>query len=443
MAETETVVIDDKPTPETPAVVATSKGVSLADRLRLSELPLATTAGGKAFALKALHPSEHTIKSARVPGGNSMSVALCCDMVQTVPLTDDNLAVFINLIPSILTPCSINYNDSGGSSHAWTFVNNAFGGQVFANMTTTDLQSVIAALGSRIENYRVTSQSATVELIAPSLTDQGTITAAQFRLAPRTTELSFFSQGGNAITFQPDCIEYPEPPVSSELVLGTSAYTAKAREGVYMPLKLTKFKWQHFADRAIYVNAPNPIVLPYGTSHSLTTPLFFPYAELRGSTTVYNDCAVPKFCGNNFGRIVVAGCSKNTSLRVRVRQVVEITARPSTTYAPLLEVALPPDETSMKMYYEVSSRMADAYPASYNDLGTLWEKIKGIAKSVLPYVDPALDIASKIPVIGGVAQAAKVALPAVKGVVSAVSAAKKSVQDAKRQKAAKQTPKTK
>lgn len=426
--------MDQKPTPETPAVVVTSRGVSLADKLRLSELPLATTPGGKSFALKALHPSEHTIKSARVPGGNALSVALCCDMVQTIPITSANSSTRIVLMPSVITPASVEVRDGENFTFA-NFYNAAFGGVYKVSPDYTHTRAFVASLTGKIEHYRITSQSATVELIAPALSDQGTVTAAQYRIAPRTSEYTSSTDGVTALV-HPDIAIWPEPVSTSSLVLGTSAYTSKARDGVYMPLKLTKFKWRDFADRCDMFTDETSNIGVYPTGVNATSALTFPYHEHREGASL-ETISVPKFCGTNFGIIDVAGVAANVALRVRVRQVVEITAKPGTTYAPLLEAALPPDEVALRMYMEISSRMADGYPASYNDLGKLWEVIKGIGQKVLPYVEPALDFISRsgIPVASTVASVAKQAVPVVKNVVSAVKAAK---QQKKNTAAAKQ-----
>lgn len=397
-------------TPETPPVVLKTNGVSLADKLRLAELPLATTPGGKNFTMKALHPSEHTIKSARVPGGNKMSVALCCDMVQTIPLSAANDTLKVVVSPNIVVPCSVEVVHQNGSGSFGNFYNAAFGGSYLVNPTYTDTFAQLNRMIGLISEYRITSQSVTCELIAPSLSDQGTITAAQYDIPPQTVQISWYDTNTGDFNYHPDLYMYPEQQSGSTLVLGSSAYTAKARDGVYLPLKLTKFKWMNFTDRCIMQSMPVSFLASNTYTQAHTTALEFPYYENR--TSVPSGVAlpsVPKCCGNNFGIIDITGTAANVSVRIRVRQVVEITARPSTTYAPLLEVALPPDETAMRMYQEISSKMADGYPASYNDLGKLGDIIRGIGKKVLPFVDPALNLLSNVPgPVGAIASGAKV-----------------------------------
>lgn len=410
-----------------------TSGVSLADKLKLSDLPLATTPGGRAFSMKALHPAEHTIKSARVPGGNLNSVAVCCDMVQTIPVAEANDQVDIYVTPSIISPCCIKCERGGSAYLKGNMYNAAFGGAWKKDPTYHDTQSFVAKLRDSISHYRVTSQSVTVELIAPSLADQGTCTAVQYNLPPQTVQMSNMRIEGSTPFFvvHPDAHVYPNPQDPAGAILGTSAYTSKAREGCYLPLKLNNFKWRNFNDRVfLFEDATGYIGSDYRVT-SGTAPIFFPMIEDRTGLEEDESFSVPKLCGTNFGVIAFRGMAANVSLRVRVRQVVEISARPATTYAPLLEVALPPDDVAMKMYMEISARMMDAYPASYNDLGILGNIITGLGKKLLPFVEPALDVASKIPGVGGaIASVAKPIVSTVAKVVADKKAKKKAAKAA-------------
>lgn len=425
-------------TPAIPAIVASKGKVSLADHLDLRNLPLATTPGGTNFAMKALHPSEHTIKSARVPGGNRMSVALCCDMIETIPLADPSLRMEIVQMPSILTPASVHVMNpaTGASVFNANFYNAAFAGTYVRNPNAADTQAILNNMKGKIEEFRITSQSITAELIAPALSDQGTVLSAQYTLAPRTTQISDYTSESNRQVYDiaPDVIVYGRPVLPSQSVLGSSAYSSKAREGVYQPLKLTKLKWHSFNDWAVYYGVQDSSLLSGDVINTFSTvSQDFPYSENRTGVTRFSSLVVPKFCGHNFGITIFEGMAADVAVRIRVRQVVEITAKPGTTYAPLLEVALPPDPTALRMYSEISARMADGYPASYNDLGKLKDLILGIGKKVLPYVEPALNFVSKLPgPVGTVASVASSVMPqlksgaqAVKTVVKAAKAARK------------------
>lgn len=397
-------------------MVVTTQGATLADRLALKNLPLGTTPAGKNFTLKALHPSEHTIKAARIPGGNLPSVALCADMVETFNLPNDSMQATFVLQPNVAIPgmLILTTPGAGGSttSDYFDFFNPAFGGAVMKNPTAADINTAVRLMDNKFQQYRITSESVTIELIAPSLTDQGTITAVQYECAPRTIQGSSLEDHSGVVGLQtlPDTYIYPEPILPSQAILGTSAYTAKAREGVYMPLRLTKFKWMDYNDMCVCINQPQSYLdahIQYYQDPNQS--LIFPYFQNNAGLNHWKyRSAVPKLCGSNFGITVIDGVAKNVALRVRLRQVVEITCRPGSVYAPLLEAPLPPDSICEAMYHEISGKMKDAYPASYNDLGTLINAITRIGKSVMPYVDPVLSALSTVPgPIGAVAAGAQ------------------------------------
>lgn len=381
----------------------------MADHLKLSEMPLATTPGGKNFAFKALHPAAHEIKTARVPGGNAMSACLCSDQVTTVSVPDANSSIDIVVSPNIVAPASLTVKYPGADAmqqiDPYTFFNAAFGGSVVKSPTSNHYRDFLTRL-TAIQTYRITSQSVTVELIAPSLSNQGTITAAQYHLPPRVTgfaerQLNADSYSDRYAQIYPKILLFEEPVNPSQLVLGTSAYTSKARDGCYMPLKLTNLDFQNMNDPAMMKTVPTELCRQGAIEFSAGGIDRFPYYINKTGDELANTPVFPPFCGYNFGFITIAGVAADVAVRVRVRQVVEITSYPSSTYSPIMEVALPPDDVSIRMYYEVSQRMQDAYPASYNDLGKLRGIINTIAKKVSPFVSPALDILSHLPGVAG------------------------------------------
>jgi len=427
---------DISATPVNPPVVLSKGRVSLADHLDLRNLPLATTPGGTNFALKALHPSEHTIKTARVPGGNMNSTALCCDMVETIPLSaNGNNYCDISVWAQPLAPASVQWGHVVGgvktSDGYGSFMNAAFGGTFTLAPTPPYWNQLNDTFCQGVDGYRVVSQSVTAELIAPALSDQGTITAFQYNPGLRTAQMSV-SDSTNRYLVRSDLYVYEEPPQIAQGLMGTNGYTAKAREGVYLPLKITGFKWKTTRDVTQYGPAQAyAALMSTANPLSIGAPIFFPYTCNRGAVSLPIDWEVmPKPCSKSIGVIRIEGCAADVAIRIRVRQVLEIVARPGSVYAPLMEAALPPDPTSLKMYAEISARMADGYPASYNDLGKLKDLILGIGKKVLPYVEPGLDMLSKMPgPVGTVASVAKQAVPLVKtgaGVVKTIVAARKA-----------------
>lgn len=393
---------------ENPPVVVSRGKISLADHLKLNELPLATTPGGKNFALKALHPSEHTIKSARVPGSNVPSVAVCWDSVNTVNITNANSVASISQTANPICPVVMSVKD-GGTTTFYDFFNTVLTGEALVpGPSASQVRSIVGNV-TKFEKYRVTSQSVTVELIAPQLADQGTITAAQFAVEPTTVQPTTVSGATSLVVF-PDVWVYRPLPQPGMWLLGTSAYTSKAREGVYQPLKLDKFDWVSAYD---VVSMFDDSVGRGNFQLNLTDRLEFPYMSNRTAVANQSDLDfIMRPSSDTVGVIQVAGIAATASLRIRIRQVVELTGTPDSFFAPMFEAPLPPDELSQKMYFEISARMADAYPASYNDLGKLRDIIYKVGKKVLPFAEPLLDVASGFGgPIGLLASAGKALLP--------------------------------
>lgn len=409
--------------PAAPAIVRTGNKISLADHLDLRNIPLATTPGGKNFSLKALHPADPEIRSSRIPGSNRSSTALFCDMVETIPISNADEHVRIVLMPSPCVPCTVIRGATEGSMTyaSYAFCNVAFGGTFVVNPTAISYAHIEHLFNNVAEQYRVAAQSVTVELVAPSTSNQGSIVSSQVVQKPQKfygANISAYSgsQSGPTQCYAPLEL-YDSPPFGAQLVLGTNAFTGEARDGVYAPLKLTSLSFKDNNNPRACAGSVTGITVPtYAFTYNPYSPQIFPYPGNTG-----NDLYVPMFAPwscPNYSITTVTGMAANVALRIRVRQVLEIVPYPGTVYAGAMENALPVDELALKMYAEVSSKMRDAYPASFNDLGILKDVVVKLAKHLLPFVDPVLSAASSIP--GPIGLAATAASPVVRGAMPVV-----------------------
>lgn len=341
------------------------------------------------------------------------------DMVYTFPITVADTTAVVYQFPHPACPCFVGISsDPKGAM----FYNSAFGGSVGEPKNAT-LSSVTAQIVSACERYRINAQSVTVELIAPALSDQGTVTAAMIPFTRQRFYAAPANSGGTVAVLPLDV--YDPPTDESTWLTGTSAYTARAKDGCYQPLKLDSFKFKLTNELAILTSTTTPPPLHASPDLVASFPLF----STESTTTPTS---------RTYGAMMFRGMAANVALRVRVRQVMEMIVKPGTTYAPLAEPAPPPDETACKMYMEISARMKDGYPASYNDLGKLFEVVKRIGRTVLPYVEPALAALSRVPgPVGLVAQGVKAA----KTAAAAAAAAHKASLAAKEAQGRKQQPK--
>lgn len=410
-------------------VVQTRTAVTLADHLDLRNLPLATTPAGKNFAVKTLHPADSEIKIARAPGGLLPSVGISADMVDTLPFPSGSTSAYLVQTANIWVPLSIVFTDASGNyvdHYLWT--NSALGGPGLLHAPTTwaSIVANAANMYSSMSKFRVLSQSMTVDIIAPAVSDQGTIVASQFDSSPKTVSPGEWSS--NQIAAGADLWMYRNPPVANSLLMGTSAYTSKAREGFYQPLKLDKFKWVDIFDTYFQSGAvANPQTWNTGLTGSHSNfPIYF-----NAIAAAATDVSLPKPSSNVVGLAWIEGVNPSSvSLRIRARQCIEVIPIPGGTYAPLAEAPYPPDELAFKMVREIAARMKDAYPASWNAQGTLKDAILKIGNGVLKFADPVLDAVSMVPGVGSIAGGIKVAKGIAKAVTSVAKAQPKQRQPA-------------
>lgn len=392
---------------KTAPFVATKSSVTLADKLDLKNLPLATTPGGRAFAMKALHPADKEIKVARVPGSVLPTVAVACDQVKTISFPAGATQAFIIQSPNPLIQASIIFmSGAQGYLDHYVITNSALGGVGFHQQppSFSDLINNYNSQMEGVQSYRITSQCMTADVIAASLVDQGTIVSAQFQMKPKSVSPGDLNmnQSMTAIVkavVESDAWYYGVPPPTETLLTSTSAYTAKTKDGFYQPLKLDRFKWVANYDRHVPFTAPNKTqyqnISMKARDENITTDCTFPY-YLVGCTN--NNYSLPKPSSHTYGLTWIQGipADKDVAIRIRVRQVVELMPLPGSRYAPLSEAPLPPDDTSLRMVLEISARMQDAYPASYNDLDKLKRIINKIGSGLVKYVAPGLDVAGLV-----------------------------------------------
>jgi hypothetical protein len=391
----------------------------------LRNLPLAATPAGKAFAIKCLHPADHEIKTVRGPGGRVPSVGIASDMVETIAWPAGATYARIVQLANPAYPLFVDFRDAADANVKWyAWANAALGGPgVQENPTTPAKYAWMQGIANRIVAHRVMAQSVTCDVIAPAVANQGTIVSAQMSLPPQTVNFSSGNYDGSwaltGVNHVCDGYIYPwPPPTSAQLLMGTSAYTSRAVDGFYQPLKLDRFKFINTYDNFLPLNGvPDQVGTPNVSTGMGQWPYYLP-------GNVYNmaSASFPKPSSNIVGITFIEGTAGNpsVSLRLRCRQVLEIVPKIGSTMAPLAEAPFPPDELAYKMVVEIGARMKDAYPASYNSLGKLRETIAKIGKAVLKYADPVLDVMSVIPGVGSVASGLKVASKVGKSIMAGI-----------------------
>lgn len=392
-------------------MIAVYVSISLLEKLKTYDYT-ALTAGGYQWLRKALHPAESTIKAPRCPSHGVRPTATqetVTTWVLNPPPTDAahpdaTWSARIAIKNDPLCPIEVMSQSeyTGSNPVTITAFNQAFcpaGVQVVGTHTGPEFEGVRINFSNACEQYRQTSLSLTGVFVGATLSDQGSIIAAQM------------SDPGNICTMLPDSAGSPASysfcprvydiaqmlPGSDQLVLGTTPYVISAKEGFYMPMKMEHPEEWKRTDESYYIcrglttvngiEAWGANTTQYPSGNTLNATLPRPW--LRP-------------VDDGLGVIWMVGLARTTSFRLTLRVSVEMMTRPASTFATFCEPPALPDDHAIGMYYEIVSRMKDAYPAKDNDLGTLWQKIKNIAGGVWDMVSPALANTPLAPIVPAV-----------------------------------------
>lgn len=357
-------------------------------------VPLGETDVGKAWCLKALHPADTSILSSPMPTYETRSMASVAfnqlDLI-TLPATGDwdptktwNCKIWLHRDPVLLFSYSI---EQPGIYGIRRYV---FSKQI--GEATTYAQAY-QALRTNCEKFRMTSQSITCYFDAASQSDQGHIICAQTEL-PRVTAPYWPSTAPtNDTAIQMQVAFYQDPPPTYEQLLQTSrAYQGKAADGVYAPSKLLNIgQWVYtnqsykMIGTAPTTTVPGPGVVPF-KSYAQTT---FEGDEPAANFGVYtfpftNTEMVFGQPDTSLTTIMINGIAQSSSLRITTRWTLDVVVRPGTIYAPFAKMPPQADYNSLRMYSEVSRRMPDGHPSSFNNLGAILGVIGKVAATVAP-----------------------------------------------------------
>jgi len=304
------------------------------------------------------------------------------------PLVTANWNCDINMLPDCAVPGAYTTTDNAGHDSASNAWNEALGASA---------AGCSAMLTQLFERWRLGYMSITCYQDGPDLANQGTCCAAQF---PWTPEVILNPSAGDAT---PDsfatiahAVRYPRMPTFSELEKMPNAYFGRSREGCYMPLKLdyTHQRWRTAYDRVYQASSWTSdgeagYRIPFTTTGSV-----YPYPD-AGLTALHADSTghihwvgdpLPPLLQDNHGQVSFQNLAPTTRITVYWRVGIEAQVRPSSAFASFLKLSPPYDATAITEYYQVARELKDAFPADYNDLGKLWDVIKGAAMSLAPAI---------------------------------------------------------
>lgn len=381
----------------------------LLNLLRNSGHDFGSTAEGKEWCLKALHPAEPRIKCPGIPdafNGSVVNISFEQSVLISSATTGDATATWGLDVDVLPHPVAIGRYRRFLSSPAGSGTIMGDPTSVLnTNITGPQHAEKMANFLKVAEYWRLAFCSCTATLVCNDLNNQGSVIGVQTPFAPLTwTAVSLPNPAPPArIVCNPkvrtlqglsgsrtDFMSYEEATIYP------NKYTGQARDGCYLPLRLTPeaFVWQ--GAHTLEGWAPRPPVAGYCPDFGSTTgPIllkndcYFPdfYAPTVNGGGLFTDTYLTSpLCNGDLGHICFSGMSPQASVRLVFRIGFEYRVPVTSPFLPLSVVSPAMDVLALQNYTLISRTLKDGFPASYNDWGKLWDVIKRAAKAVLPTV---------------------------------------------------------
>jgi len=359
-------------------------------------LPLGATETGKAWCLKALHPADPLVEVKGIPDESAVpSVFVNYQTIQVLSppagTTDLSWGGTLSVIPHPV--CFGTYRTVDSSvTHTATGVHN---NTQLTGATHTDKFQFFQSEAAR---WRLAYMSITVVQDGADMTNQGTIVAAQKLVTPAmlnynystvdpaTGNLNFVSAVPHVAAFSP-----ADLPNYDNIQSMPNAYFNRSKEGLYMPLKLTRTHqvWHSMSDAIVPSMGSShtgPVIrtglLPIPPSSSAEWP--FPDNQGAGYSTLGS--VTSALCNDIWGDIAFKNVAVTTTLRVFYRAGYELQVFPGTGLTPFQSLSPKYDPMALSDYYAISRELKDAYPEDFNSLGKIWDQISGVLGTLGPVV---------------------------------------------------------
>lgn len=354
-------------------------------------VPFGTTPTGADWCIKALHPSDPLTEVRGIPDHSAVP-SLLMNYQRTFTLSPAPGAIGTWAFEASLLPHPVNFmfidsHDSVNANLEQSVLNNQLVG--------ADHWEKWKSFKALAQRWRLAYASVTVYQDGPDLANQGTLVVAQTPVAPlRTTACALTA---NSLTVLPaieayTAEDYPDFDTSQAM---PNAYFGRSKEGAYVPLKLTETCQDWFSERDEVASANlTPVVDQDHTGYLLFTNSnqTFPHCTL--DPVVYANQLAPFLYGQatsamlsgNWAHICAKNLATTTSFSFFFRYGIEMQVSPTSTLSPQLKLSPPYDAVALNAYYSIARELKDAYPASYNDLGEMWDVISRGARAALPFI---------------------------------------------------------
>jgi len=402
-----------------------------------TKLPLGSSEAGQVWATKALHPSDAVTVMDGIPDAKSRPSAFLAfnNMFQVsapgaitssqtwdldLLLTPDPICFGSNTsditgdyVGSLIAPVRF----APGLANKW-FLNP----QIIGQGNSPELSYVAKAQSwyNSVRHYRLGYYGATIQLDAPAVANQGTIVATQYPVVTQTFTMAKYDLGGSLESTSkkredniaaPVCqacrsiqmVPYFRAPTFTSIQNLPDVFTGKAVDGTYVPFKLSEedLRFRNADDASLVhsdydASTAENVLLTAAAVNLRAADVDVMLAPVQGVVIPLDNTALPSAgimmprCTENIGHVCMRGLSPSATVYVYVRCGFEIIVPPGSTYSPYVHQPLVHDPLALDAYFGIARQLKDAYPASYNDLGTMLETIGSIAERVLPMIVPGI-----------------------------------------------------
>lgn len=351
---------------------------------------MASTEAGMKWLHKALHPAEPSIAGVQIPDGTSLDT-VPLELTMTYNINSGGAAspwgAQISLLPTI-TPLAV-YLTDGAAAVPPTHVR-------YPNISGPTPDSDWATLMNNVEEIRLCGASCTIHLDANATTDQGSVVACQQSTKPL---LIFPNQPTTGRACVPCAVwSYTVPfttgdvPSYDNIMAQPRSYQNNAREGIYMPLRLSNTSQHWYSLReSRSTQCMNNLIFPVLTQYNLPAvaqnvwPFWLCTAAYVNAGNVYSPLLQP-FMSDVCGHIVFKNLHQSSSLVVKVRTLLELKVQVQSPYLPHVKPAPTMDPQALESYFRIVRELDDAFPASFNADG----KILGVLAKAIRTIGPAL-----------------------------------------------------
>jgi len=393
----------------------------LGKMLELKSMPFGATPQGKEWCLKCLHPSDPLVEIQGIPDENAdISVAQNFQMAVKIsaPATATaswSLQLAFHAHPVIFGVYAI--TDDHAATTYGIILNSSLSGATRALKTYSFCQSV--------SEYRCMYAGLTGFLDATAVTDSGSVGAAQYILEP-VKGLMYRDVAGVSATvqskkkkedeedtsvtyaqlFQPKALAYVDTWRGYDaLQTMPNAYMGKAKEGFYVPLRISDSLTEYKSTRDLvqYLSytecaaASDPVTLASIcagvkreglTVTGAATGQVFPFGSGLDYTAGWYD-AILKPSERNLAEVQMTNLHPDAGISLMFRLGFETKVYPGTSLSQFAKLSPVHDPVAIDAYQKISRELKDAYPERFNLLGLLWNGIKEIGKRVLPVLKRA------------------------------------------------------